>query len=257
MPALIFDCDGVLADTERDGHLPAFNLAFAEFGLPMVWDDATYAQKLTIGGGKERIASSITPEIVANGGFAQYPEDHALLIKRLHARKTELFTERVDAGLLPGRPGIHRIVAEALAAGWTVAIASTSAEKSVRAVLRHVVGADSYARCHVFAGDIVAHKKPAPDIYLKVLADLRLDPAECLVVEDSGIGVKAAVAAGLTVLVTVSSYTHYDDFSHAAVVLPNLGDPGHPFTGTPLRKPPTFAEQGYVALSDIAHLINR
>ncbi len=138
-----------------------------------------------------------------------------------------------------------------------MAIASTSAEKSVRAVLRHVVGDDSYARCHVFAGDVVAHKKPAPDIYLKVLGDLRLEPDECVVVEDSGIGVEAAVAAGLTVLVTVSSYTHDDDFSHAAVVLPNLGDPGHPFTGTPLRKPPTFAAQGYVALSDIAHLINR
>ncbi|MGV8850444.1 MAG: HAD-IA family hydrolase [Propionibacteriaceae bacterium] len=257
MPALIFDCDGVLADTERDGHLPAFNLAFAEFGLPITWTDAVYAQKLRIGGGKERIASAITHEILANAGLSQYPEDHALLIKNLHARKTELFTERVEAGLLPGRPGIHRLVAEALAAGWTVAIASTSAEKSVRAVLRHVVGPDSYARCHVFAGDIVAHKKPAPDIYLKVLADLRLDAGECLVVEDSGIGVEAAVGAGLTVLVTVSTYTHSDDFSQAAVVLPNLGDPGHPFTGAPLRKPPELAQQGYVALSDIAHLINR
>lgn len=257
MPALIFDCDGVLADTERDGHLPAFNLAFAEFGLPIRWDDATYAEKLRIGGGKERIASAFTPEVIGIAGFCDFPDDQADLIKRLHARKTELFTQRVAAGLLPGRPGIHRLVAEALAAGWTVAVASTSAEASVRAVLRHAVGDDSYAQCRVFAGDIVAHKKPAPDIYLTVLADLDLDPAECVVVEDSGIGVEAAVSAGLTVLVTVSTYTAGDDFSHAAVVLPSLGDPGRPFAGSPLRKPPTFAQPGYVSLSDIAHLIDR
>jgi HAD superfamily hydrolase (TIGR01509 family) len=256
MPALIFDCDGVLADTERDGHLPAFNLAFAEFGLPISWDDATYAEKLRIGGGKERIASTFTPEIVASAGLNGDADEQGALIKRLHARKTELFTERVEAGLLPGRPGIHRLIDEALAAGWTVAIASTSAEKSVRAVLQHAVGQDSYEQCHVFAGDIVARKKPAPDIYLKVLADLSLDPSECLVVEDSGIGVEAAAEAGLTVLVTVSSYTAEDDFSRATVVLPSLGDPGRPFAGSPLRKPPTFAQQGFVSLSDIAHLIH-
>jgi len=254
MPALIFDCDGVLADTERDGHLPAFNAAFTEFGLPISWDDATYAQKLKTGGGKERIASVFTPEVAAKAGLTDADEQTAL-IKRLHARKTELFTERVEAGLLPGRPGIHRLIAEALDAGWTVAVASTSAEPSVRAVLRHAVGENSYGQVRVFAGDIVAHKKPAPDIYLKVLADLSLDPAECIVVEDSGIGLDAAASAGLTVLVTVSSYTADDDFSGAAVVLPSLGDPGRPFAGNPLRKPPTFAQQGFVSLSDISHLI--
>ena len=257
MPALIFDCDGVLADTERDGHLPAFNTAFAEFGLPISWGDATYAQKLKIGGGKERIASLFTPDVVAKAGVSADADEQAALIKRLHARKTELFTERVEAGLLPGRPGIQRLIAEALDVGWTVAVASTSAEPSVRAVLRHAVGENSYGQVHVFAGDIVAHKKPAPDIYLKVLADLGLDPAECLVVEDSGIGVEAATSADLPVLVTVSSYTADDDFSHAAIVLPSLGDPGRPFAGRPLRKPPTFAQQGFVSLSDIAHLINR
>jgi HAD superfamily hydrolase (TIGR01509 family) len=256
MPALIFDCDGVLADTERDGHLPAFNLAFAEFSLPISWDDATYAKKLTIGGGKERIVSALTPNVVVQAGLSLDADEQTALIKRLHARKTELFTERVQAGLLPGRPGIQRLIAEALDAGWTVAVASTSAEPSVRAVLRRAVGDNSYGQVHVFAGDIVAHKKPAPDIYLKVLTDLDLDPGECLVVEDSGIGVDAAASAGLTVLVTVSAYTADDDFSRAAVVLPSLGDPGRPFAGRPLRKPPTFAEQGFVSLSDIAHLIH-
>lgn len=218
MPALIFDCDGVLADTERDGHLPAFNTAFAEFDLPISWDEDTYAEKLKIGGGKERIASEMP------GAEA---ED---VIRQLHARKTQLFTQRVADGLLPGRPGIHRLIAEALAAGWTVAIASTSAEASVRAVLEHAAGPDAAGRCHVFAGDIVPKKKPAPDIYLKVLNDLDLDRAECVVVEDSGIGVQASTGAGLRTIVTVSAFTADDDFAGAALVLSHLGDPDNPLT---------------------------
>jgi HAD superfamily hydrolase (TIGR01509 family) len=240
MAALIFDCDGVLADTERDGHLPAFNAAFAEFGLPIRWDEATYAEKLKIGGGKERIASDL-------------PEASAGLIPQLHARKTQLFTERVADGLLPGRPGIHRLIGEALAAGWTVAIASTSAEASVRAVLAHAAGEEAAARCHVFAGDIVPKKKPAPDIYLKVLTDLDLDPATCIVVEDSGIGVAAATAAGLTTIVTVSSFTEGEDFRGAALVVDNLGDPGRPLKV--IAAPGGVRPDALVTLSDLAQLL--
>jgi HAD superfamily hydrolase (TIGR01509 family) len=239
MPALVFDCDGVLADTERDGHLPAFNAAFAEFGLPIEWDTDTYHRKLQIGGGKERIAS-------------EFAEDRTDLIRQLHARKTQLFTERVDAGLLPARPGIHRLIAAVLDLGWTVAVASTSAERSVRAVLEHAVGPELAARCHVFAGDIVAHKKPAPDIYLKVLTDLGLDPAESLVVEDSAIGLRAARAAGLTTIVTISSFTAGEDFSGAALVVSHLGDPDNPLEV--VAAPAGVRPVGMVTLSDLEDL---
>ena len=242
MPALVFDCDGVLADTEKDGHLPAFNDAFAEFGVPVRWDVPTYAEKVKIGGGKERIASDL-PD----------PDGAADLIRQLHARKTQLFLERVRDGQLPGRPGIHRIVADALAHGWTVAVASTSAEPSVRGVLEHAVGAELAARCHVFAGDIVPRKKPAPDIYLKVLDDLRLDPAECLVVEDSGIGVQAARGAGLAVVVTVSTFTADDDFTGASLVLSHLGDPGDPLAV--VSAPAGVRPVGMVTLADLEQLL--
>ena len=242
MPALIFDCDGVLADTERDGHLPAFNAAFAEFELPSRWDEATYAEKLQIGGGKERIASEF------NDGA-----EHTELIRQLHARKTQLFTDRVQAGLLPGRPGIARLVAAVRQRGWTVAVASTSAEASVRAVLEHAVGAELAAACHVFAGDIVAKKKPAPDIYLKVLDDLGLTPSECLVVEDSGIGVAAATTAGLTTIVTVSSFTADDDFTGAALVLDHLGDPALPLTV--FATPAGVRPEGMVTVGDLEQLL--
>ncbi|HET7723226.1 MAG TPA: HAD-IA family hydrolase [Propionibacteriaceae bacterium] len=240
MPALIFDCDGVLADTEKDGHLPAFNAAFEEFGLPIRWDDPTYNVKLTIGGGKERIASDL-------------PDADPDLVKRLHLRKTELFTQRVEEGLLPGRPGIRRIIEAVRSQGWTVAVASTSAERSVRAVLEHAVGPDLAGQCHVYAGDIVKAKKPAPDIYELVLSDLHLDPKDCLVVEDSGIGVRAARGAGLTTIVTVSSYTADDDFTGAALVLDQLGDPGNP--ATVIAAPAGVRPDGMVTVADLNALL--
>ncbi|HRA05412.1 MAG TPA: HAD-IA family hydrolase [Propionicimonas sp.] len=261
MPALIFDCDGVLADTELDGHLPAFNAAFAEFGLPINWDEATYHRKLQIGGGKERIASEFSPSPAEPGSTEEPTKESASrrvegqtdLIKRLHARKTQLFTERVANGLLPGRPGVRRLIAAVLELGWTVAVASTSAEASVRAVLEHVVGEDLAAQCHVFAGDIVPAKKPAPDIYLKVVRDLQLEPAYCLVIEDSAIGVAAARAAGLAVIVTISAFTAEEDFTGAALVLDHLGDIDHSLTvvAAPARVRPV----GMVTVSDLEDLL--
>lgn len=241
MPALIFDCDGVLADTELDGHLPAFNDAFAEFRLDLHWDVPTYAEKVKIGGGKERIASDLPRRA-----------DIDELVKGLHKRKTELFLERVRDGLLPGRPGIHRLIAEAIAAGWTVAVASTSAEPSVRGVLEHAVGAELAAQCHVYAGDIVAAKKPAPDIYLLVLHDLGLDPDECIVIEDSGIGLQAARAAGLATVITVSTFSAEDDFTGAALVIDHLGEPDNPST---VLAGPDGLVSGYVTLSTLESLL--
>ena len=149
MPALIFDCDGVLADTERDGHRPAFNATFAEAGLPVRWSEEEYGVKLRIGGGKERMASLLTDEFVRANGLPADAEGQKELLAGWHKRKTAIYKEMVRAGKLPGRPGIARIVDEALAAGWALAVASTSAEESVRAVLEHVVGTETAAR---FAG---------------------------------------------------------------------------------------------------------
>jgi len=135
----------------------------------------------------------------------------------------------VAAGKLPGRPGVARIVGEALDAGWTLAVASTSSEASVRAVLEHVVGQEQAARfALVLAGDVVPAKKPAPDIYLLAVERLGAGPHETLVVEDSRNGLLAAAGADLPCLVTVSSYTAEEDFSEAVLVVSSLGDPGTP-----------------------------
>ncbi len=227
MTTLIFDCDGVLADTERYGHLPAFNQTFTEFGLPVQWSEEEYGRRLLIGGGKERMKSLLTPEFVAQAGLSTDPEAQADEVAKWHKRKTQIYTEMVAAGKLPPRPGIRRVISEAQDAGWKLAIASTSAEASVHAILEYAVGPERAARFDVFlAGDCVEKKKPAPDIYLLALEKLGVPSEECLVVEDSRNGILAAVGAGLRTLMTVNGYTEEEDNTEAILVVTSLGDPG-------------------------------
>lgn len=228
MNALIFDCDGVLADTEQYGHLPAFNQTFKEFGLPVQWSVDEYGVKLKIAGGKERMASLLTPELVARAGLPTDPESQKKMIADWHKRKSEIYKQLIREGRLPGRPGVARIVKEAHAAGWKLAVASTSAEESVRGVLEYVVGKNLASEFLVLAGDIVPKKKPAPDIYLLTLERLGMPAEECLVVEDSSNGLLAAQAAGLRCIITLSSYTWDEDMTGALMVVSDLGEPDKP-----------------------------
>jgi HAD superfamily hydrolase (TIGR01509 family) len=227
MPALIFDCDGVLADTERDGHRPAFNATFAEFGIPVHWSVEAYAEKLRVGGGKERMATLLTPDFVERWGLPTDTAGQQELLQDWHQRKTARYTELIRDGKIPPRPGVARVAGEAVAAGWQVAIASTSAASSVRAVLEHAVGAMS-DRFSIFAGDAVARKKPAPDIYRLALDRLGVEVGEAVVIEDSQQGLTAARAAGLRTVVTVSGYTAEEDFTGASLVLTSLGGDDEP-----------------------------
>jgi HAD superfamily hydrolase (TIGR01509 family) len=228
MPALIFDCDGVLADTERDGHLPSYNQTFVEFGLPVTWTIEGYATQLAFSGGKERLQHMLSPAFLRATGLPDDPVALADLVNRWHRRKTEIYTQRVAAGLLTGRAGVARLAAEARAAGWALAVASASAEPAVRAVLTHVVGSAQAASFTVLAGDIVPAKKPAPDIYQLALERLGVDPGEALAIEDSRLGLLAAVGAGIRCIITPSSYTRAECFDEATLVVSSLGDPGEP-----------------------------
>jgi HAD superfamily hydrolase (TIGR01509 family) len=249
MTALIFDCDGVLADTERYGHLPAFNRTFEEFGLPVRWSAEQYGLALGIGGGKERMRSLLTPEFVAEAGLPTDPDDQAAEIARWHRRKTELYVEMVKGGQLPPRPGIERVVGEARAAGWQLAVCSTSAEPSVRAILEHAVGSEAAADFLVLAGDIVA------DIYLLALVRLAVAPKEAVVVEDSRNGLLAATAAGLTTVITVTGYTRDEDFTEAALVVSCLGDPEGEHAEV-LASRSTPPAQPWVTLDDLGALLD-
>ncbi len=229
MPTLIFDCDGVLADTERYGHLPAFNATFEDFGLPVRWDEDEYGRRLKIGGGKERMASLFQdPGFVEAAGVPVDEKERADLLLSWHRAKTAHFKRLVAEGQLPPRPGVARVIPEALEGGWTVAVASTSAEESVRAVLVNAVGEQVAQRVALFAGDVVPAKKPDPAIYRLALDVLGADPVDTLVVEDSRNGLVSATGAGLPCLVTVNGYTRKEDFDEAVLVVSELGDPGRP-----------------------------
>jgi len=249
--ALIFDCDGVLSDTEREGHLPAFNQTFREFGLPVQWSEAEYGERLRIGGGKERMASLLTEEFVAAAGLPRERAAQLAEVARWHKRKTEIYTAMVADGRLPPRPGITRLIGEALDAGWTLAVASTSAQASVAAILNCAAGPRNAARfAAVLAGDVVARKKPAPDIYQLALERLGVAPAEALVVEDSRNGLQAATAAGLRCVVTVSSYTRAENFDEAALVVSDFGEPGG--TIEVLANRSRARPAGWIRLADLA-----
>ena len=227
--ALVFDCDGVLADTERDGHLVAFNALFAEVGLDLSWLADGYAPLLRIGGGKERLLALFRDaEWVARNRLPQDRNEQLRLVARWHRRKTEIFRDLVARGALPPRSGVARLAAEAQGAGWQTAVASTASGESVAAIIEHVFPAQAAAAFRVFAGDIVGRKKPAADIYRLALAELGRSPGEVCVIEDSGQGLLAALGAGCATIITVSGFTAADDFSGAALVVDCLGDELHP-----------------------------
>lgn len=224
MQALIFDCDGVLVDTERDGHRVAFNEAFAQADLGVSWDVELYGKLLQIAGGKERMRHFFD----ARGWPEAAGDDRDAFLAGMHKSKTQIFSELISAGQLPLRAGVLRLVDEAIAAGARLGVCTTSNPKSIDAVL-DLMGPERKRMFEfVLAGDIVSRKKPDPEIYDMAKARLGLPTSECIVIEDSRNGLLAAVGAGLPCFVTTSTYTVDEEFSEAVGVAPELGDPPNP-----------------------------
>jgi len=218
--ALIFDQDGVIIDTERDGHRVAFNQTFEEFGYDFAWGVEKYHELLQVAGGKERMRHYLHTE---GFGVEVEPEEEDELIKRMHKRKTEAFIELIESGRLPLRAGVKRLMQEANTAGLTLGVCTTSNERSARAVAYNILKDIQFD--FVLAGDVVSKKKPDPEIYNLALQRIGLKPEECIVVEDSRNGVLAAKAAGMHVVATTNVYTEREDLSEADIVVTSLGDP--------------------------------
>lgn len=226
LEALLFDVDGTLADTEKDGHRVAFNLAFAEAGLDWNWDEALYGDLLAVTGGKERIKLYLDK---FNTDFNK-PSAYDDFVKGLHAAKTRFYTELMAEGKIPLRPGVERLINEARDAGLRLAISTTTTPENVTALLESTLGADSIGWFEVIAaGDIVPAKKPAPDIYDWALAQMKLRPEQGIAFEDSRNGILSSLGAKLKTIITINGYTAEDDFSGAALVLDQMGEPNQAF----------------------------
>lgn len=230
--ALLFDVDGTLADTERDGHRVAFNLAFADAGLAWEWDHALYGELLAVTGGGARIrhyVETYLPDFRIPGSQAGVDSPQMdEFIASLHKSKTAHYTSLVKERGLPLRPGVRRLMNEAQAAGVPMAIATTTTRANVDALLDRN-GLDQGMFKVIGAADVVPVLKPAPDVFLYALEHLGLPAAECLAVEDSNNGLRASVGAGLPTLVTVNDYTRDQDFGDAVLVVDGLGEPEQPF----------------------------
>jgi HAD superfamily hydrolase (TIGR01509 family) len=255
--ALIFDVDGTLADTE-EVHRQAFNLAFGACRLDWIWDTALYGELLQVTGGKERLASYID-QLQLPAAQRRAVND---LIPEIHRAKTRLYRQLIEIGSVRVRAGVCRLIMEARDAGIRVAIASTTSPENIEPLItvglgRHALGwFDTIA-----AGDVVANKKPSPDIYNVALKSLGIQPARAIAVEDSAIGVTSAKAAGLFTVATPNIWTQTQDFAAADLLLGSLGDPTEPLgpaderrLGAPFLSLDRLAALHAAAQTGVAHV---
>ncbi len=212
LQAVIFDVDGTLADTERDGHRRAFNEAFARHGLDITWDVQEYGPLLAITGGARRIAGDLRAR-----GWGDGADE---LAGRVHRTKTQIFCDMVSAGILEPRPGVPDLVADLVDAGIRIAVATTGRRAWVEPLVARLLGDDVVEA--MVTGDDVSRLKPDPQVYRRALAQLELPARSAMAVEDSEVGLRAAVGAGLATMVVTNGYTVGQDFTGAALVRPGF-----------------------------------
>lgn len=227
---MLLDVDGTVADTERYGHRPAYNRAFCKLGLMFRWGPRLYRKLLEQPGGCERLMHYVVhyrPDLGEQA--AAFSADPQGWVARVHALKARYFQRYLRKGRVPLRPGVARLIREADAAGLHVALVSNASRASLRPVLRYGLGEELAERIDlVVSGEDVEHKKPAPDTYLLALSRLGLAPNECVALEDSAMGLRAAVAAGVPTVITTNANTEGEDFSAAVMVLDGCGEPDQP-----------------------------
>lgn len=213
LAAILWDVDGTLAETERDGHRVAFNKSFAAHGLPWRWDERRYGELLAVTGGRERLLHDMEAQPDAPGGA----EARAVLAASLHRAKNGFYAGLVNGGGVALRPGVRELLDDCARAGMRMGIVTTTSRSNIDALLRTQLGPGWHAWFEVVvAGEDVARKKPHPEAYCMALAQLRLHPEEALAIEDSPAGVRAASAAGVPVVMTRS---HYFDAASAGAAL--------------------------------------
>lgn len=219
LKALLWDVDGTLAESERDGHRVAFNLAFEACGVPWHWDEAHYGRLLRITGGRERLLHDMRERPDAPSVLAERDR----LAAAIHAQKNARYAQLVGRGAIDLRPGVRELLQECGTRGVRLAITTTTSRSNIDALLAAHLGSrwsESFAV--VLAGEDVQTKKPDPEVYLKALRQLGLRPLQTIAIEDSPGGVAAARAADVPVVVTRSSYFADATLEGAIAIGPGL-----------------------------------
>ena len=242
-PAVVFDVDGTLVDSERHGHRVAFNLAFEEFGLPYRWDEGEYGRLLRTTGGRRRIEGYLAARGVG--------DERADLAAALHERKTAIMTGLIEEGRIAARPGVTRLLAELAAAGSVLAVATTGSRSWVERVLARSTPDAAFAV--VVTGTDVQARKPDPEAFVRAVDQLGLPAADVVAVEDSAEGLESALGAGLRCAVVVNGYTEDHDLAGADLVLDGFGLPGHP--ARVLADPRRTGCQGMLDAATLARLL--
>lgn len=214
--AIVLDVDGTLVDSERDGHRVAFNRAFQEADLPYRWDVELYGELLEVTGGERRIDAYLRRREMA-------AEERAEIARRVHARKTEIFTEMARQGEIQPRAGVGELLDELEGAGVRLAIATTGGAAWVHPLLDRLFGAERFETIVTRAQ--APELKPDPSAHRLALARLGLPPSAAQAIEDSRNGLRAAKSAGLACVVVVNDYTVDQDFAGADLVLDGFGGP--------------------------------
>lgn len=246
LKALLFDVDGTLADTESHGHLPAYNRAFRDLDLGWEWSPGLYRDLLSVPSGRERIAHYMDHYKPGLGKHEpETPDDQAEWVRTIHERKSDCFRQRLQEGRIPLRDGVERLLVQAHDAGLDIAIVTNASRATLQPFLEYALGQRlrGYIKT-IVSGEQVAHKKPAPDLYRAACDRIQCQPAECVAIEDSAMGLESAHAAGIPAVVTVNEDTSADSLAHASLVVDSLGEPDKPVR---VIKSPGF-ELAYVDL---------
>ncbi|CAO2207090.1 unnamed protein product [Urochloa humidicola] len=237
LDALIFDCDGVILESENL-HRQAYNDAFAHFGVrcppasadPLYWDEAFYDElQNRIGGGKPKMRWYFGENGWPSSKIFEMPpstdSEKEKLVDIIQDWKTERYKEIIKSGIVEPRPGVLRLMDEVKGAGIKLAVCSAATKSSVIMCLENLIGIERFNGLDCFlAGDDVKLKKPDPTIYVTAAEKLGVESKNCLVVEDSVIGLLAAKGAGMSCIITYTSSTASQDFTDAIATYPDLSN---------------------------------
>jgi HAD superfamily hydrolase (TIGR01509 family) len=224
--ALLFDCDGVIVETE-ELHRLSYNKAFDFYGIHLpdetkVEWSVEYYDKLqnTIGGGKPKMKYYFNNDAktwpIGTRPYMPPPtsdEAKDALVDMLQDKKTEFYKQVIEE-LATARPGVLELMDAAIAdPTLKVGICSASTKAGFVKLTNAIVGEERLSKLDVvMAGDDVTEKKPDPMIYNVARERIGIAPENCIVIEDSLIGLQAAKAAGMKCVITYTESTKNENF---------------------------------------------